>query len=58
LLPSSARPSAEQFTSKVLVITGGPGTGKTTLANGIIQILEKKGRRILLAAPRAGPRSA
>src|SRR5207247_336212 len=27
---------------KVLVITGGPGTGKTTLINGIIQILEKK----------------
>jgi exodeoxyribonuclease V alpha subunit len=38
-------------TSKVLVITGGPGTGKTTLVNGIIQILEKKGRRILLGAP-------
>jgi exodeoxyribonuclease V alpha subunit len=39
------------ITSKVLVITGGPGTGKTTLVNGMIQILEKKGRRILLAAP-------
>src|ERR1019366_7156458 len=38
-------------TSKLLVITGGPGTGKTTLVNGIIRILEKKGRRILLAAP-------
>ncbi len=38
-------------TAKVLVITGGPGTGKTTLVNGIIQILERKGRRILLAAP-------
>lgn len=38
-------------TAKVLVITGGPGTGKTTLINGIIQILEKKGRRIALAAP-------
>jgi len=38
-------------TSKFLVITGGPGTGKTTLVNGIIQILEKKGRRILLGAP-------
>jgi exodeoxyribonuclease V alpha subunit len=37
--------------SKALVITGGPGTGKTTLVNGIIRILEKKGRRILLAAP-------
>ncbi|MBN1959894.1 MAG: ATP-dependent RecD-like DNA helicase [Deltaproteobacteria bacterium] len=37
--------------SKVLVVTGGPGTGKTTLVNSIIRILEKKGRRILLAAP-------
>ena len=38
-------------TSKLLVVTGGPGTGKTTLVNGIIRILEKKERRILLAAP-------
>lgn len=38
-------------TSKLLVVTGGPGTGKTTLVNGVIRILEKKGRRILLAAP-------
>ncbi len=37
--------------SKVMVITGGPGTGKTTLVNGIIQILKRKGRHILLAAP-------
>jgi len=36
---------------KTLVITGGPGTGKTTLIKGIIEILEKKGRRVLLAAP-------
>jgi exodeoxyribonuclease V alpha subunit len=47
-------------TSKLLVVTGGPGTGKTTLVNGIIRILEKKGRRILLAAPtgRAAKRMA
>ncbi|MCL6472054.1 MAG: ATP-dependent RecD-like DNA helicase [Firmicutes bacterium] len=37
--------------SKVMVVTGGPGTGKTTLVNGIIQILKRKGRQILLAAP-------
>ncbi|MGH9390597.1 MAG: AAA family ATPase, partial [Vicinamibacteria bacterium] len=37
--------------AKVLVITGGPGTGKTTLVNGIIRILERKHRRILLCAP-------
>jgi len=45
---------------KVLVLTGGPGTGKTTLINAIIQILEKKGRHVLLAAPtgRAAKRMA
>ena len=37
--------------SKVLVLTGGPGTGKTTLLNCIIRILEKVGQRILLASP-------
>ena len=37
--------------SKVMVITGGPGTGKTTLVNAIIQILKKKDRKILLTAP-------
>ncbi|HMI83250.1 MAG TPA: ATP-dependent RecD-like DNA helicase, partial [Polyangiaceae bacterium] len=46
--------------SKVLVITGGPGTGKTTLINAVIQILAKKGRTIILAAPtgRAAKRMA
>ena len=36
---------------KAVVITGGPGTGKTTLIRAIIEILEKKGLRIHLAAP-------
>ena len=36
---------------KVLVITGGPGTGKTTLINSVIKIYKKKNARILLAAP-------
>jgi exodeoxyribonuclease V alpha subunit len=39
------------ITSKVMVITGGPGTGKTTLVNSIIKILEKKGQHIVLASP-------
>ncbi|HET9210000.1 MAG TPA: ATP-dependent RecD-like DNA helicase [Thermoanaerobaculia bacterium] len=39
------------LTRKALVITGGPGTGKTTLVRGIVKILEKKRQRILLAAP-------
>jgi len=38
-------------TCKVMVITGGPGTGKTTLVNSIIKILEKKGQEIVLASP-------
>ncbi len=37
--------------AKVLVITGGPGTGKTTLVRGIVEILSRKGRTIRLAAP-------
>jgi exodeoxyribonuclease V alpha subunit len=39
------------LTGGVLVITGGPGTGKTTTIRGIIKILSDKGLRILLAAP-------
>ena len=37
--------------NKVLVITGGPGTGKTTLLNCLLRILEKKNQRILMASP-------
>jgi exodeoxyribonuclease V alpha subunit len=39
------------LTSKLLVITGGPGTGKTTLVRGLVKILTRKGQRVLLAAP-------
>jgi len=38
-------------TSKVMVITGGPGTGKTTVLNGLLDIFAMKGLDILLAAP-------
>jgi len=37
--------------SKVSVITGGPGVGKTTIINGIVKILLAKKCRVLLAAP-------
>ncbi len=37
--------------SKVLVITGGPGVGKTTLVNAILRIVAAKGVEILLCAP-------
>ncbi len=42
---------AEAIESKVLIITGGPGTGKTTLLRSLIEILEAKKLRVLLAAP-------
>lgn len=39
------------LTSKVLVITGGPGVGKTTIVNSILRILSAKGVNLLLCAP-------
>ncbi len=37
--------------SKALVVTGGPGVGKTTIVNSILRILGAKGVRMLLCAP-------
>ena len=37
--------------SKVFVLTGGPGTGKTTITKAIIQIFKNAGKTVLLAAP-------
>lgn len=37
--------------SKVMVLTGGPGTGKTTVTHGIIQLFKDSGLEVLLAAP-------
>ena len=39
------------LTSKILVITGGPGVGKTTIVNSILRILSAKGVNLLLCAP-------
>lgn len=39
------------LTSNMLVLTGGPGTGKTTTVRAIVAIHRAAGRRILLAAP-------
>jgi len=41
----------EAATSGVLLITGGPGTGKTTILNGILELLGQMQLRCLLAAP-------
>jgi len=39
------------LTEKVVIITGGPGVGKTTVINSILQILKKNKLRIQLCAP-------
>ncbi|MBW2092958.1 MAG: ATP-dependent RecD-like DNA helicase, partial [Deltaproteobacteria bacterium] len=38
-------------TDKVMVITGGPGTGKTTLINAVIKIFKRIGVSVMMAAP-------
>ncbi len=37
--------------NNVTIITGGPGTGKTTIIKNIIDIYESKGKKVVLAAP-------
>lgn len=41
----------EAFSSGILVLTGGPGTGKTTTLNAIIKLFENRNLSIELAAP-------
>ena len=41
----------EAIDKKIMVVTGGPGTGKTTIINSIIRIYERAGQRVLLSAP-------
>ena len=36
---------------KVLVITGGPGTGKTTIIRAVVAVFQSWGQRVMLAAP-------
>jgi exodeoxyribonuclease V alpha subunit len=52
------RPAPEQIeaircaaASKVMVLTGGPGTGKTTIINAVLRLFAASRARILLAAP-------
>ena len=39
------------LTGGVMVLTGGPGTGKTTIVKGIIRLADRMGMKVLLAAP-------
>lgn len=45
------RAITEATNKGLLVLTGGPGTGKTTTLNAIIKILKMNGERVFLAAP-------
>lgn len=51
LAPPQREAIAAATTEKVLVITGGPGVGKTTIVRGIIEIFAAKQKRVALAAP-------
>ncbi|MCQ2417156.1 MAG: ATP-dependent RecD-like DNA helicase [Oscillospiraceae bacterium] len=39
------------FSRGIMILTGGPGTGKTTTLNSVIHLCKKAGSKILLAAP-------
>lgn len=51
LAPSQTEAIRLALRSKVMVITGGPGVGKTTIVNSILQILAAKAVTLLLCAP-------
>ena len=51
LAPSQAEALRLAVEAKVLVITGGPGVGKTTLVNSILKVLGAKGVQVGLCAP-------
>ena len=49
--PEQRQAIREAATSGLLLITGGPGTGKTTILNGILELLGRMQLKCLLAAP-------
>ena len=51
LAPSQREALTLAVDAKVLVITGGPGVGKTTLVNSVLKVLGAKGVRVDLCAP-------
>ncbi len=51
LAPAQCEALALAVTEKVVVMTGGPGVGKTTLVNAIIKVLAAKKLKVVLAAP-------
>jgi exodeoxyribonuclease V alpha subunit len=51
LAPAQQKAVSRALADRVLIITGGPGTGKTTLVRAVIEILRRRKQRVLLAAP-------
>jgi exodeoxyribonuclease V alpha subunit len=51
LSPTQRAALSKALTSKVMVITGGPGVGKTTLVNSIVKIFQAKKLAVVLCAP-------
>ncbi|MBF0525297.1 MAG: ATP-dependent RecD-like DNA helicase, partial [Deltaproteobacteria bacterium] len=51
LAPKQAEAVKAALNRKVMVITGGPGTGKTTIVKAILRVFESGGCSVLLAAP-------
>jgi len=51
LAPGQRQALEKCLTAKVLIITGGPGTGKTTIVRALVDLLERLGLSLALAAP-------
>jgi len=51
LAPNQKIAVAKSLEDKILIITGGPGTGKSTITKAILKISEKLTSKIMLAAP-------
>lgn len=49
--PLQRRAVEQAAASNVFILTGGPGTGKTTTLNGMLALLEQQGNKVALAAP-------
>ncbi|MEW5908589.1 MAG: ATP-dependent RecD-like DNA helicase [Thermodesulfobacteriota bacterium] len=51
LTPNQASAVEQGLRSKIMIITGGPGTGKTTVINALLRIFLKQKAVVFLAAP-------
>ncbi|MBI2914862.1 MAG: ATP-dependent RecD-like DNA helicase [Firmicutes bacterium] len=51
LAPAQESAVRQAVNHGLLVVTGGPGTGKTTIVRAIVGLLERRGMRVMLASP-------